>query len=66
MPKRFRDLKQKFNKIFQGINIEKTQKIKCAQYVNGYMGLAVSKLYIDKYFDENSRQEVNRDLIFNN
>jgi len=66
MPKRFRNLKEKFNKIFQGINQDKSRKIKCAQYVNGYMGLAVSKIYIDKYFDENSRQQVNRHLILIN
>ncbi len=64
MPMRFRRLKQEFNRIFEGINKEKPRKIKCGQYVNVYMGLAVSKLYISKYFDENSRKEVNR-LILN-
>jgi predicted metalloendopeptidase len=63
MPKRFRGLKQEFNRIFQGINKEKPRKIKCGQYVNAYMGLAVSKLYISKYFDENSRKEVNRLIL---
>ncbi len=58
MPKRFRILKEKFNKIFKGINIEKSRNIICAQDVNYYMGLAVSKIYINKYFDENSRNQV--------
>ena len=58
MPRRFRILKQEFNKIFQGIKVGKARKIKCAQFVNGYMGLAVSKLYINKYFDPHSRKEV--------
>ena len=60
MPKRFRSLKNEFNQIFEGISMRKSRKIECAHYVNSYMGLALSKLYIDKYFDPNSRKEVYR------
>lgn len=62
MPKRFRNIKQEFDRIFRGIKVEKARRIKCAQYVNEYMGLAVSKLYIDRYFDQNSQKEVTRFL----
>lgn len=59
MTKRFRLIKQEFNKIFQGIKIEKPRAIKCVNYITRYMGLPVSRLYIKTYFDENSRREVN-------
>lgn len=58
MPKRFRILKEKFNKIFAGVEKEKPRKIKCAQQVNKYMGFAISKLYINKYFDQYSKEKV--------
>ncbi len=63
MPKRFRTIKQQFNKVFQGINTEQSRPIKCATYVNRNMGFAVSKLYINKHFDENSRKEVTKLII---
>lgn len=58
MPKRFRILKNEFNQIFEGISTSRSRKIECVHRVNDYMGLALSKLYIDKYFDQNSRKEV--------
>ena len=57
MSTKFQVLKLKFMQIFQGIKTGLPRKIKCANSVNYYMGLAVSKLYIEKYFDESSRQE---------
>ena len=58
MPKRFRMVKQEFNRVFQGISSEKARSIKCITYVNRYMGFALSKLYLEKYFDETARNEV--------
>lgn len=58
MPKRFRIIQNEFNQIFEGISMSKSRKIQCAHRVNDNMGLALSKLYIDKYFDQYSRKEV--------
>jgi predicted metalloendopeptidase len=58
MPKRFRIIKQKFNKIFRETNIERPRTITCATYVNDKMGFVLSKLYVNKYIDKNARFEV--------
>ena len=58
MPKRFRAIKQTFDRVFQGISTEPSRAITCATYVNRNMGFAVSKLYINKYFDKNARNQV--------
>jgi predicted metalloendopeptidase len=58
MPKRFRAIKQTFDRVFEGIRTEPSRSITCAIYVNGNMGFAVSKLYINKYFDKNARNQV--------
>ena len=58
MPKKYRNIRQTFLKISQGINTEPSREITCANYVNDIMGLAVSKLYIKKYFDANARNQV--------
>jgi predicted metalloendopeptidase len=61
LPERFRDIKQKFLQVFKGIAFEPTRAIACANYVNANMGLAVSKLYIAKYFDKNARNQVHNE-----
>lgn len=38
----------------------------CARYVTRTMGLAVSKLYITKYFDKDARKEVTENKILAN
>ena len=58
MPKRFRDIKQQFDRVSRGISAGTSRAITCASYVNGNMGFAVSKLYINQYFDKNARKEV--------
>jgi predicted metalloendopeptidase len=63
MPQRFRSIQQQFNRIFQGVKTEKARTIKCVTYVMRYMGFAVSRLYIMKYFDRNSRKEVKNKFI---
>lgn len=37
---------------------DETRELACAKFVNKHMGYAVSKLYINKYFDKKARQEV--------
>lgn len=58
MPKYIRNIREQFNRIFQGTKAEQSRTITCAAYVNNIMGFAVSKLYIKSYFDENARNQV--------
>lgn len=58
LPRQFRAIKQQFDQLFQGVSTEKARPILCASDVKSMMGLAVSKLYIQKYFDENARTQV--------
>ena len=58
MPKRFRNIKQEFAKIFREMTSERARSITCIDYVNENMGFALSKLYINKYMDNNARSEV--------
>jgi membrane metallo-endopeptidase-like protein 1 len=64
MPKRFRVLKKKIDRISRGITAERLRTVICGKYVNDNMGFAVSKLYIKKYFDEHVRIQVIIDTIF--
>lgn len=58
LPKRYRTLREQFNRVAQGTTAETARSIVCANYVNGNMGFAVSKVFIGKYFDETARDEV--------
>jgi membrane metallo-endopeptidase-like protein 1 len=58
MPKRFRAIRQTFNRVFAGVSTEPSRAVACANYVNDNMGLAVSKLYIRDNFDKTARNEV--------
>ncbi|CAF2523535.1 unnamed protein product [Rotaria sp. Silwood2] len=57
MPQHIRMIRQRFDRIFRGTNAERPRKVACGSLVNAYMGFAVSKLYIKKYFDENALNE---------
>ncbi|CAF5154340.1 unnamed protein product [Rotaria sp. Silwood1] len=58
MPQHIRMIRQRFDRIFRGTNAERPRKVVCGGLANAYMGFAVSKLYIKKYFDENALNEV--------
>jgi membrane metallo-endopeptidase-like protein 1 len=58
MSERFRSIKEKFDRVFQGINKQPSRAIKCGIYVNDNMGFALSKLYIEMYFDKNALNQV--------
>jgi predicted metalloendopeptidase len=64
MPKRIRSAREQFDRVFKGTTAEPTRSITCANYVNDNMGFAVSRLYIQKYFDENARNQ-SEDIIKN-
>ncbi|CAF3611902.1 unnamed protein product [Rotaria sp. Silwood1] len=57
MPRYIRNIKERFDRVFQGTNAEKPRTIKCGVYVNTNMGFVVSKLYIKNYFDEHARNQ---------
>jgi predicted metalloendopeptidase len=58
MPRRIRSIKDQFDRVFQGTSAEQPRTTRCAVYVNNNMGMVVSKLYIENYFDENARNQV--------
>ncbi len=58
MPKKFRDIAQQFSYVNHGTSAEQPRPAICASYVNGVMALAVSKIYINQYFDKDARKEV--------
>ncbi|CAF3073352.1 unnamed protein product [Rotaria sp. Silwood2] len=57
MPKRYRVIREQFDRVFRGTNAERPRSISCGAYVNNNMGFAVAKLYIKKYFDENAKNQ---------
>ncbi|CAF0827881.1 unnamed protein product [Adineta steineri] len=57
LPKRFRTIKDNFDHVFRGTTTERARTVICGNYVNTFMGFAVSKLYIKKYFDDNARNQ---------
>ena len=63
MPKRFRNIKQEFTKIFREMTSERARSMTCIDYVNENMGFALSKLYINKYMDNNARSEVGSERL---
>lgn len=64
MPRKVRTTREQFNRVFSGTRAEPTRSTTCANYVNGNMGFAISRLYVEKYFDENARNQ-SRDIIAN-
>jgi predicted metalloendopeptidase len=58
LPKRFRTNLKNQKGTTSGILNTESRKIECGKYVNQNMQLAVSKLYIDKYYDKRARNEV--------
>jgi membrane metallo-endopeptidase-like protein 1 len=57
MPRRIRSTREQFDRVFRGTSAEPPRATTCAEYVNNNMGFAVSKLYIQKYFDGNARNQ---------
>ncbi|UJR31747.1 hypothetical protein I4U23_019225 [Adineta vaga] len=57
MPKRYRSIREQFDRTLRGTSAERARSITCGAYVNNNMGFAVAKLYIKKYFDENARNQ---------
>lgn len=58
LPRRYRNIRELFDRAFRGTSAERARAITCGSYVNLNMGFPVAKLYIKKYFDENARNQV--------
>ena len=58
LPRRIRQTREQFDRVFKGTSAEPTRAMTCAIYVNDNMGFAVSRLYVKTYFDENARNQV--------
>ena len=58
MPKRYRALREQFERVLRGTTAERPRSASCSSYVNSNMGFAVSKLYIEKHFDEDAKNQV--------
>ena len=65
MPKRYRLTREPFDQVLRGTSAERPRSITCGNFVNINMGFAVSKVYIQRYYDENARIQVNILLEFN-
>jgi membrane metallo-endopeptidase-like protein 1 len=55
MPRDYRIMRAEFDRVFLGIEAEERRLTKCAIMVNNNMGMAVSKLYVQNYFNKNIR-----------
>ncbi|CAF1545501.1 unnamed protein product, partial [Adineta ricciae] len=58
MPKRFQVIKQKLNDLMLGTSTKQLRSIECSTSVNNVMGFAISRLYIEKYFSEQTRNQL--------
>ncbi len=58
MPRRYRLIREPFDQAFRGTTAERPRSVTCGNFVNGNMGFALSKVYIQRYFDENARNQV--------
>lgn len=57
LPRRIRNTREQFDRVFKGTSAELARTTACSQYVNENMGFAVSKLYIKDYFDGAARNQ---------
>ena len=64
MPQRYRLTRVPFDQTFRGTTSPRSRSIICGGIVNANMGFAVSKVYIQQYFDGNARNEVFQSLLF--
>lgn len=58
MPKRYRSIRDTFDQTIQGTSSQRPRSVVCGGWVNNNMGFAVSKVYIQQYFDDSARSEV--------
>jgi len=64
LPKKIRATREQFDRVFKGTSAEPSRAVTCSNYVNDNMGFAVSRLYVNNYFDENARNQ-SKEIIKN-
>ncbi|CAF1552281.1 unnamed protein product, partial [Rotaria sp. Silwood1] len=57
MPKRYRSIRDPFDEAYRGTTAQRPRSIICGNFINSNMGFALSKIYIQQYFDENARNQ---------
>lgn len=55
LPKRFREIKNELDKVTKGVNTTPPRSFLCSNYVLVSMEYAVGRMYVEKYFDEDSK-----------
>lgn len=55
---RFQEIKQKFYHVLFGREQAPSRWKNCVAQVNSNMGMAVGSMFVKKYFDENSKNDV--------
>ncbi|CAF3493237.1 unnamed protein product [Rotaria socialis] len=64
MPRRIRSTREQFDRVFKGTSAEPSRTTTCANYVNDNMGFAVSRLYVQQYFNDIARNQ-SKEIIKN-
>ncbi|CAF3818094.1 unnamed protein product [Rotaria magnacalcarata] len=64
MPRRIRSTREQFDRVFKGTSAEPLRTTTCANYVNDNMGFAVSRLYVQQYFNDIARNQ-SKEIIKN-
>ena len=57
LPRRMRETREQFDRVFKGNSAEATRATSCAKYINDNMGFAVTRIYVENYFDDNARNQ---------
>lgn len=58
LPKKYRDVKLDFDKIYKGTKSSHARQVVCASFVIDYMEFAVGRLYVANFFDNKSKKAV--------
>jgi predicted metalloendopeptidase len=58
LPKKYKEIKQEFDKIYRGTKSILSRQVICSSYVTDSMEFAVGRLYISRHFDHHSKAAV--------
>jgi predicted metalloendopeptidase len=58
LPKKYKDIKLEFDKVYRGTKSIISRQVICSNYVTDSMEYAVGRLYISKHFDHHSKAAV--------
>ncbi len=64
LPKKYKEIKLDFDRIYKGTKSVLSRQITCSTYVIDAMEFAVGRLYVSKHFNKRSKQAVYTCFIF--